>query len=60
MLTLLNRVLREEFVRIYSESVLQNFLNEQRKVHPGVDLPELPQAGNRDNPPGNLIAVFFA
>jgi DNA-directed RNA polymerase len=29
----LNRALREEFVRIYSEPVLQNFLNEQRKHH---------------------------
>jgi hypothetical protein len=41
---LLNRVL-EAFVRIYSEPVLQNFLNEQREAHPDVDLPELPQTG---------------
>jgi hypothetical protein len=39
----LHRVLREEFVRIYSEPVLQKFLNEQREVHPGVDLPEVPK-----------------
>jgi DNA-directed RNA polymerase len=37
---LLNRVLREEFVRIYSEPVLQNFLDQQRKVHPGIGLPD--------------------
>jgi DNA-directed RNA polymerase len=43
---LLNRVLREEFVRIYSEPVLVNFLKEQLQAH-GVALPALP-------PPGNL------
>ena len=45
---LLNRVLREEFVRIYSEPVLQKFLEEQRQAHPGLDLPDPPQAGNLD------------
>ena len=35
----LNRALREEFVRIYSQPVLQNSLDEQRKVHPHVDSP---------------------
>jgi DNA-directed RNA polymerase len=44
----LNRALREEFVGIYSEPALQNFLNEQRQAHPDVDLPELPQPGNLD------------
>jgi DNA-directed RNA polymerase len=31
---LLNRVLREEFIRIYSEPVLQNFIDQQRKARP--------------------------
>jgi len=44
----LHRVLREEFVGIHFEPVLQNFLNEQRQAHPDVDLPELPQPGNLD------------
>jgi DNA-directed RNA polymerase len=44
----LNRTLREEFVRIYSEPVLHNFLNEQRQAHPDVCLPDLPQTGNLD------------
>jgi DNA-directed RNA polymerase len=44
----LNRVLREEWVRIYSEPVLQNFLNEQRAANPDLDLPEPPPAGNLD------------
>ena len=45
---LLNRILREEFVRIYSEPVLQNFLNEQRQANPDLELPELPPTGNLD------------
>ena len=45
---LLNRVLREEFVRIYSEPVLQNFLNEQRQANPDLELPEPPPSGNLD------------
>ena len=45
---LLHRVLREEFVRIYSEPVLQKFLEEQRQAHPDLDLPDPPQAGNLD------------
>jgi DNA-directed RNA polymerase len=44
---LLNRVLREEFVRIYSEPVLMNFLREQMLANPGIPLPAL-------SPPGNL------
>ena len=38
----MNRVLREEFVWIYSEPVLQNFLNQQRKDNPGIELPDPP------------------
>jgi DNA-directed RNA polymerase, mitochondrial len=45
---LLHRVLREEFVRIYSEPVLQKFLEEQRQANPDLDLPEPPQAGDLD------------
>ena len=45
---LLNRVLREEFVGIYSEPVLQKFLEEQRQAHPDVHLPEPPESGNLD------------
>ena len=45
---LLHRILREEFVRIYSEPVLPNFLNEQRAAYPFIELPDLPQTGNLD------------
>jgi DNA-dependent RNA polymerase len=41
---LLNRVvMREEFVRIYSEPVLQNFLDQQRKAHRRISLPDPPR-----------------
>jgi len=56
----LNRALREEFVRIYSEPVLQNFLNEQREAHPDVDLPELPPTGNLDIRQVISSPYFFA
>jgi DNA-directed RNA polymerase len=45
---LLNRILREEFVKIYSEPVLQNFLEQQRRAHPGLKLPDPPKRGNLD------------
>jgi DNA-directed RNA polymerase len=56
----LNRALREEFVRIYSEPILQNFLNEQREAHPDVKLPELPQTGNLDIRQVLSSLYFFA
>jgi DNA-directed RNA polymerase len=57
---LLNRVLREEFVRIYSEPVLQNFFNEQRQAHPDVAFPDLPQTGNLDIRQVLSSPYFFA
>jgi DNA-directed RNA polymerase len=57
---LLNRVLREEFVRIYSEPVLQNFLNEQRAAHPDVELPDLPLTGDLDIRQVLSSLYFFA
>jgi DNA-directed RNA polymerase len=56
----LNRTLREEFVRIYSEPVLQNFLNEQKAAHPDLCLPELPQTGNLDIREVISSPYFFA
>jgi len=44
---LLHRVLREEFVRIYSEPVLVNFLREQLLAS-GTFLPALPAQGDLD------------
>ena len=57
---LLNRVLREEFVRIYSEPVLQNFLDQQRKAHPGISLPDPPQTGDLDIQQVLASPYFFA
>jgi DNA-directed RNA polymerase len=57
---LLNRVLREEFVRIYSEPVLQNFLDQQRKAHPRIALPDPPQTGDLDIQQVLSSPYFFA
>jgi DNA-directed RNA polymerase len=56
----LNRILREEFVRIYSEPVLQKFLDEQRAAHPDIDFPNLPQLGNLDIREVLSSPYFFA
>jgi DNA-directed RNA polymerase len=56
----LNRALREVFVRIYSEPVLHNFLNEQRDAHPEVALPEPPQTANLDIREVISSPYFFA
>jgi DNA-directed RNA polymerase len=57
---LLNRILREEFVRIYSEPVLQNFLDQQRKAHPGIALPDPPKTGDLDIRQVLSSPYFFA
>jgi DNA-directed RNA polymerase len=57
---LLNRVLREEFVRIYSEPVLQNFLDQQRKTHSGISLPDPPKTGALDIRQVLASPYFFA
>ena len=49
----LNRALREEFVRIYSETVLQNLFKERWEANPGVSLPALP-------PPGTSIFARYS
>src|SRR5271170_3793455 len=56
----LNRVLREEFVRIYSEPVLQNFLDELRKANPDVTLPDVPPPGDLDIRHVLASPYFFA
>jgi DNA-directed RNA polymerase, mitochondrial len=57
---LLNRVLREEFLGIYSEPILPNFLKEQMKAHPDLDLPALPAAGDLDIRQVLSSPYFFA
>jgi DNA-directed RNA polymerase len=57
---LLNRVLREEFVGMYSEPVLQNFIDGQRKANPGVDLPDPPAVGDLDIRQVLVSPYFFA
>ena len=57
---LLHRVLREEFVRIYSEPVLQNFIEQQRKAHPRLVLPDPPKTGDLDIRQVLSSPYFFA
>src|SRR5438094_9987071 len=59
-LDVLNRALREEFVRIYSEPVLQNFFKELWETHRDVDLPALPPPGNLDIRQVLSSPYFFA
>src|ERR1035438_8651380 len=56
---LLNRVLREEFVGIYSEPVMANFFKELLKSG-GVALPSLPPPGNLDIRQVLASPYFFA
>ncbi len=56
----LNRILREEFVRIYSEPILQNFLNQLRAANPDLELPDLPPVGNLDIRQVLSSPYFFA
>jgi DNA-directed RNA polymerase len=56
---LLHRVLREEFVRIYSEPVLPNFFREQLRASQ-MALPALPPPGNLDIRQVLLSPYFFA
>jgi DNA-directed RNA polymerase len=57
---LLHRILREEFVRIYAEPVLQNFIDQQRKAHPGLVLPDPPPTGDLDIRQVLSSPYFFA
>jgi DNA-directed RNA polymerase len=56
----LNRVLRQEFVRIYFEAVLQDFPEELRKANPDIILPDVPPAGALDIRQGLSSPYFFA
>ena len=58
--SILNRILREEFVRIYSEPVLQRFLDEQRRANPDIALPDCPKLGDLDIREVLASPYFFA
>ena len=57
---LLNRVLREEFVGMYSEPVLQRFIDELRKGSPDIHLPDPPAPGTLDIRQVLSSLYFFA
>jgi DNA-directed RNA polymerase len=44
----MSKVLRESFVRLHSEPILQRLYENFKKSHPSVDFPEVPQRGNLD------------
>lgn len=45
---LMNRILREEFLHIYQEPVLERFWEEQRRANPKLRLPDPPVLGDLD------------
>jgi DNA-directed RNA polymerase len=57
---LLNRVLREEFVGMYSEPVLQRFIDELRRGNPDVHLPDPPAPRTLDIRQVLSSLYFFA
>jgi DNA-directed RNA polymerase, mitochondrial len=44
----MNDALREEFVRLYQNDVLKDFLERQRSANPDIDLPDPPALGTLD------------
>jgi DNA-directed RNA polymerase len=48
------------FFGLYPEPVLQNFLDQQRKAHPGISLPDPPQTGDLDIQQVLASPYFFA
>ena len=57
---LLHRLLREEFVRMYSEPVLIQFFKEQWEANPGIVIPALPPPGTLDIRQVLKSLYFFA
>jgi hypothetical protein len=56
---LLHRVLREEFAGIYSEPVVQKFIEELRKANPGVKLPDPAENRNPGYPACPFVALLL-
>lgn len=56
----LNRVLREEFVKMYTEDILARFRDEQCKRNPGINLPSPPLPGSLYIREVLKSAYFFA
>lgn len=45
---LLNRYIREEFVKLYSEPLLENLLRNFKSSFPELKFPDIPQRGTLD------------
>ena len=44
----LNRILREQFIELYSQPILENLKKHFQEQYPGVEIPELPRKGDLD------------
>ena len=45
---LMNKAIREQFIRLYDDFSLMTFAQQIRKANPHVEIPDLPQEGNLD------------
>ena len=44
----MNELLRQQFVKLYSQPILENFLQSLEIRYPGLTFPKLPEKGNLD------------
>lgn len=44
----LNKILREEFVNLYSQPLLENLLRDFKVSYPDLQFPDIPERGNLD------------
>jgi DNA-directed RNA polymerase len=44
----LNKILREEFVTLYKQPLLENLMRDFKQGFPDLHFPEIPQRGNLD------------
>ena len=44
----LNKILREEFVTLYKQPLLENLLRDFKLSYPDLQFPDIPQRGNLD------------
>lgn len=44
----LNRILREQFIELYSQPILENLKKQLQEKYPDVVIPELPKKGELD------------
>eukprot|EP01117_Protostelium_nocturnum_P001068 TRINITY_DN11393_c0_g1_i1.p1 TRINITY_DN11393_c0_g1~~TRINITY_DN11393_c0_g1_i1.p1 ORF type:complete len:974 (-),score=286.13 TRINITY_DN11393_c0_g1_i1:23-2944(-) len=55
----MNRILREQFIRLHKQPLLQNLAKEFHKNHPKIEFPELPPRGEFDINEVQQSSYFF-